>query len=85
MERGRVAKPKEAATLGTDEGSSSQYYLSGDLWIGAKVDFNSHRFILIDCDEYALRYMEAHPSQVSYIYPLFFLNFSNYSIRLIAH
>jgi Ca2+-binding EF-hand superfamily protein len=61
MERGRIAKPRESA--GGDEGSPSQYYLSGDLWVGAQVDFNSHRFVLIDCDEYALRYMEAHPAQ----------------------
>ena len=61
MERGRIAKTRVS---GSDEGSLSQYYLSEDLWIGARVDFNSHKFVLVDCDEYALRYMEACPSQV---------------------
>ena len=60
MERGRIAKPKESA----DEGGPSEYYLAGDLWVGGRVDFNSHRFVLIDSDEYALRYMEARPSLV---------------------
>ena len=63
MERGRIAKSKEAAAR---EGATSEYYLAGDLWVGAHVDFNSHRFILIDCDEYALRYMEARPSLVTH-------------------
>lgn len=58
MERGRIAKPKET------EEAPSEYYLAGDLWVGARIVFNSHRFVLIDSDEYALRYMEANPSQV---------------------
>lgn len=58
MERGRIAKPKET------EEAPSEYYLAGDLWVGAHIVFNSHRFVLIDSDEYALRYMEANPSQV---------------------
>lgn len=60
MERGRIAKPKKAE----EDGAPSEYYLAGDLWVGGHVEFNSHRFVLIDCDEYALRYMEAHPAQV---------------------
>ena len=60
MERGRIAKPKEAG----EEGTPSEYYLAGDLWVGGHVEFNSHRFVLIDCDEYALRYMEAHQATV---------------------
>lgn len=59
MERGRIAKPKE-----TGEEAPSEYYLAGDLWVGGHVEFNSHHFVLIDCDEYALRYMEVNPSQV---------------------
>ena len=46
------------------EGGPSEYYLTGDMWVGGHVNFNSHRFVLIDCDEYALRYMEAHPTLV---------------------
>ena len=40
------------------------YYLADDLYIGAKANFNDHRFIIIDADEYALRYMEKHNEQV---------------------
>lgn len=58
MERGRITKPKET------EEAPSEYYLAGDLWVGACIVFNSHCFVLIDSDEYALRYMEANPSQV---------------------
>jgi hypothetical protein len=43
----------------------SEYYLSNDLYVGAHVDFNSHRFILIDADEYAFRYMENEAFDVS--------------------
>lgn len=32
-----------------------------DLFIGNTVTFCKHPFVLIDCDEYAIRYMEAHP------------------------
>ena len=60
MERGRIAKSKGVG----DEGAPSEYYQAGDLWVGGHVEFNSHRFVLIDADEYALRYMEAHPAQV---------------------
>ena len=31
-----------------------------DLFIGNHLIFCKHPFVLIDCDEYAIRYMEAH-------------------------
>ena len=43
----------------------SEYYLANDLYVGAQVDFNSHKFVLIDADEYAFRYMEGHAPEVS--------------------
>ena len=43
----------------------SEYYLAQDLYVGAKVDFNRHQFLLIDADEYAFRYMEDHALEVS--------------------
>jgi hypothetical protein len=32
--------------------------------VGAVVNFNKHKFVLIDADEYAFRYMEEHPLEV---------------------
>ena len=43
----------------------SEYYLASDLYVGALVDFNKHKFVLLDADEYAFRYMEEHPMEVS--------------------
>ena len=31
-----------------------------DLYVGAEVVFNNFRFVLVDADEYAFRYMETH-------------------------
>ena len=59
MERGRIAKAR------SEEGAPTEYYQPEDLFVGAHVEFNSHKFVLIDADEYALRYMETHPQQVS--------------------
>ena len=38
----------------------TRYYAARDLYVGAAVDFNHYRFILIDADEYAYNYMERH-------------------------
>ena len=43
----------------------SEYYLSSDLFVGTQVTFNSHKFILIDADEYAFHYMEKHDQEFS--------------------
>ena len=56
MERTRIKKPNQP--LYSTE--MSQYYLGQDLYVGATVTFNSHKFVLIDADEYAFRYMEEH-------------------------
>ena len=42
----------------------SEYYNSLDLYVGAEVDFNCHKFIVIDADEYAFNYMERHFEKV---------------------
>lgn len=54
LERCRIKKPNQPNYSTT----MSEYYLAQDLFVGANVDFNSHKFILIDADEYAFRYME---------------------------
>lgn len=46
------------------ESESTVYYQAEDLYIGSQVQFNKHRFLLIDADEYALRYMEKCSHQV---------------------
>ena len=43
----------------------SEYYGAHDLKVGALVEFNNHRFLLIDADEYAYNYMENHGNEVS--------------------
>lgn len=51
----------------------SEYYLSSDLYVGSRVIFNSHVFLLIDADEYAFRYMEECPQEV-FQFNLFLIN-----------
>lgn len=58
LERGRIAKPK---IQGADP---IVYYQAEDLYVGSRVELNRHKFVLIDTDEYALRYMEKHCDQV---------------------
>lgn len=54
LERGRVKKPQQLLY----STQLSEYYMSSDLWVGNTVEFNNHKFILIDADEYAFRCME---------------------------
>lgn len=57
MERGRVKRPVANA-------SASQFYTGSDFYVGAVVEFNKHKFVLIEADEYAYNYMESHPDEV---------------------
>lgn len=54
LERGRVAKSSKNST------DQIVYYQAEDLYVGAEVVFNNFRFVLVDADEYAFRYMETH-------------------------
>ena len=56
--RGRISKPKAS------EADPTFYYQAEDLYIGSRVEFNKYKFLLMDADEYALRYMEKHKQQV---------------------
>ena len=60
MERGRIKKPNQPR-FSTE---LSEYYMAQDLFVGARVDFKKHCFILIDADEYAYNYMDRHPDEV---------------------
>ena len=59
LERGRVKKPTT-----TTSNHRLDYYNAGDFYVGATLEFNRHRFVLIDADEYAFNYMEQHRDQV---------------------
>ncbi|XP_038628636.1 EF-hand domain-containing protein 1 isoform X2 [Tachyglossus aculeatus] len=48
----RVPKPGSSA-------NDPSYYEPGDLFIGAVVEIFGHRFIIIDADEYVLKYLES--------------------------
>ncbi|KAF6040012.1 EFHC2 [Bugula neritina] len=56
LERQRVKKPNQPR-YGTE---LSEYYKASDMFVGNVVELNKFRFVLIDADEYAFRYMEAH-------------------------
>jgi len=59
LERGRVKKPDQPSF----STQLSEYYGAHDLFVGGRVEFNRHRFILIDADEYAYNYMERHNNE----------------------
>lgn len=40
------------------------YYGEGDFYVGARLEFNKHKFIIIDADDYAYNYMEQNCRQV---------------------
>ena len=60
MERGRIKKPNQPR-YSTE---LSEYYQSHELYVGARVEFNNHLFLLIDADEYAFNYMDRHADEV---------------------
>ena len=62
--RGRISKPKAS------EDDPTFYYQAEDLYIGSRVEFNKYKFLLVDADEYALRYMEKNKQQVRVNIPL---------------
>lgn len=56
FERGRVKKPNQEE-FGAQP---SKYYSENDFYVGASVEFNKHKFFLVDADEYAYNYMEKY-------------------------
>ena len=63
LERCRIKKPDQPLNNVT----LSEYYKAQDLFIGQIVNFNTHKFILLDADEYAFKYMESHPDEVRHL------------------
>jgi len=60
LERGRVKKPNQEVF----KSEMSEYYMTPDLYVGARLAFNNFEFIITDADEYAFRYMEQHADEV---------------------
>ncbi|XP_040839468.1 EF-hand domain-containing protein 1 [Ochotona curzoniae] len=56
--RTRVAKPNSPV-------DNPIYYSPSDFYIGAVIDVFGHRFVILDADEYVLKYMESNPTQYS--------------------
>lgn len=54
LERERIQKPDQPR-FGTE---LSEYFTARDLYVGSRLNFHGHYFILIDADEYAFLYME---------------------------
>lgn len=60
LERQRVKTPGQPR-YGT---KMSEYYQASDMFVGNTVELNRFRFVLIDADEYAFRYMDQHQNEV---------------------
>ncbi|XP_019380922.1 PREDICTED: EF-hand domain-containing family member C2 isoform X1 [Gavialis gangeticus] len=61
LERGRIKKPGQELF----KSEPSEYYAAQDLFVGARVCFHGHNFLLVDADEYAFNYMEKHANEFS--------------------
>ncbi|XP_009071519.1 PREDICTED: EF-hand domain-containing family member C2-like, partial [Acanthisitta chloris] len=59
LERGRIKKPGQELF----KSEPSEYYEAQNLFVGARVCFHGHNFLLVDADEYALNYMEKHANE----------------------
>ncbi|XP_055986595.1 EF-hand domain-containing protein 1 [Sorex fumeus] len=56
--RTKVAKPSSSA-------ENPIYYSPSDFFIGAVIEVFGHRFVILDTDEYVLKYMESNAAQYS--------------------
>ncbi|XP_074657538.1 EF-hand domain-containing family member C2-like [Tubulanus polymorphus] len=57
LERGKMKKPNQPRY----STQPAEFYTATDFFVGANVEFNCHKFILIDADEYAFAFMEMFP------------------------
>lgn len=60
LERGRIKKPGQELF----KSEPSEYFKAQNLFVGAKVCFHGHNFLLVDADEYTFNYMEKHANEV---------------------
>ncbi|NXK44208.1 EFHC2 protein, partial [Chauna torquata] len=61
LERGRIKKPGQEPF----KSEPSEYFKAQDLFVGARVCFHGHNFLLVDADEYTINYMEKHANEFS--------------------
>ncbi|XP_064353414.1 EF-hand domain-containing family member C2 isoform X5 [Dromaius novaehollandiae] len=61
LERGRIKKPGQELF----KSQPSEYFKAQNLFVGARVCFHGHNFLLVDADEYAFNYMEKHANEFS--------------------
>ncbi|CAH8496692.1 unnamed protein product [Schistosoma rodhaini] len=59
LERSKIKKPDSKLF----DNKPLEYYKPTDLYVGAKLDFNSFLFELTEADDYTLDYMEKHKTQ----------------------
>lgn len=60
LERGRIKKPGQELF----KSEPSEYFKAQNLFVGARVCFHGHNFLLVDADEYTFNYMEKHANEV---------------------
>ncbi|XP_038616368.1 EF-hand domain-containing family member C2 isoform X1 [Tachyglossus aculeatus] len=59
LERGRIKKPGQELY----KSEPSEFYKAQDLFVGARVCFHGHNFLLVKTDEYTFNYMEKHAEE----------------------
>ncbi|KAM6384024.1 EF-hand domain-containing family member C2 isoform 1-T1 [Alca torda] len=59
LERGRIKKPGQELF----KSEPSEYFKAQDLFVGARVCFHGHNFLLVNADEYTFNYMEKHTNE----------------------
>uniref|UniRef100_A0A8C3Y6W5 EF-hand domain-containing family member C2 n=1 Tax=Catharus ustulatus TaxID=91951 RepID=A0A8C3Y6W5_CATUS len=59
LERSRIKKPGQELF----KSEPSEYYKAQDLFVGARVCFHGHKFLLVDADEYTFNYMERNANE----------------------
>ncbi|XP_040441200.1 EF-hand domain-containing family member C2 [Falco naumanni] len=59
LERGRIKKPGQELF----KSEPSEYFKAQNLFVGARVCFHGHNFLLVDADEYTFNYMEKHANE----------------------
>ncbi|NWU99193.1 EFHC2 protein, partial [Upupa epops] len=57
--RGHIKKPGQELF----KSEPSEYFKAQDLFVGARVCFHGHNFLLVDADEYTFSYMEKHANE----------------------
>lgn len=68
LERDRIKKPGQELF----RSEPSEYYKAQNLFVGARVCFHGHNFLLVGADEYTINYMEKHANEVKLALVIFY-------------